>query len=101
MATDNDIVPYGERLLVMVDPKPERLGRIYVPEVNADRGNSGEIVAGPPGREHWLGRRAIFKPFSGTAVDISGQEAVLLMPDDILGFVNAPRPTEEDFDDPA
>lgn len=96
-ATAANIRPLHDRVLVKrLDPERRSRG-IVIPDSAKDRATQGVVIEVGPGRRSDSGERVpvdvksgdvvLFGKYSGTEVNIDGEEFLILREDDILGFV--------------
>jgi len=86
------IKPLGENVLV----KPEKSGKkteagIYLPEsASKEQPQEGRVIAVGDSKEIKVkkNQKIIFRRYSGTEVEISGEEYLIIKNEDILAVVN-------------
>jgi hypothetical protein len=86
MARPEDLVEPLTRILVEKLPDPQQIGSILLPESVADHGTIAVVLKTPPGThpDFAPGRRLIYKPFTGTGIDLDGVPCLLLDPTDVI-----------------
>lgn len=86
--SSNKFVPSWDRVLVRPDEVPgETAGGLAIPESARERATTGEVI-GAGAEEDWLqpGMRVMFGKFSGVAVNIAGEEFLMLRTEELLGW---------------
>jgi len=90
--------PLGDRVLVRrVKEEEKTKGGIIIPDTAKEKPQEGEIVAvGPGARDEQgkiqpldvkVGDRILFGKWSGTEVQISGEELLIMKESDVLGVL--------------
>ena len=93
-----NVRPLGDRVLVKRIEEEEVLkGGIIIPDTAKEKPLQAEVVATGPGRrsekgdlialEVKAGQRILLGKYSGTEVEIDGDELVIIREDDVLGIV--------------
>ncbi len=97
-STKPNVRPLGDRILVKRVEEEEIIkGGIIIPDTAKEKPQHAEIVATGPGRrseqgdlialEVKAGQRILLGKYSGTDIEIDGQEYVIIREDDVLGIV--------------
>ena len=97
-STKPNVRPLGDRILVKRVEEEEIIkGGIIIPDTAKEKPQHAEIVATGPGRrseqgdlialEVKAGQRILLGKYSGTDIEIDGQEYVINREDDVLGIV--------------
>ena len=92
------IRPLQDRILVKrIEEEEKTKGGIIIPDTAKEKPQEGEVVAVGPGRlteegkriaiEVKKGDRILFSKYSGTEVNIEGDEHLIIREDDVLGVV--------------
>lgn len=92
------VKPLEDRILVRpIEPKTMTESGIYLPESSKERPVQGEVVAVGPGKLLDNGQRAemsvskgdrvVYGKYSGTEVEIKGDEHLILRETELLGIV--------------
>ena len=103
MATDTKVSfkPLGNRVVVSPSEGDEQVsaGGIYIPDTAKEKPQEGEVVAvgtGARGDDNEIvplevkaGDRILFGKWSGTEVNVDGEELLIMKESDILGVVEA------------
>jgi len=85
-----------DRLVVRRLPEVEMKGGIYLPDQARERPAEGEVIAVGPGLVKdgvrtpvgvKVGERVMFGKYSGTALTIDGEEALILREDEVLAVL--------------
>lgn len=89
--------PLSDRVVVKrIDEEETSAGGIIIPDTAKEKPQEGKIVAVGPGRTEdgkttkidvKKGDRILFGKYSGTEIDINGEEHVIMREDDILGVL--------------
>jgi chaperonin GroES len=93
--------PLHDRVVVRrIDAEAKSAGGIIIPDTAREKPSQGEIVAvGPGGRDEAgklipidleVGDRVLFGKWSGTEVEIGGEELLIMKESDIMGVLDAP-----------
>jgi chaperonin GroES len=93
--------PLHDRVVVKrIDAEAKSAGGIIIPDTAREKPSQGEIVAvGPGGRDEAgklipidleVGDRVLFGKWSGTEVEIGGEELLIMKESDIMGVLDAP-----------
>lgn len=91
--------PRSERIVVVVDEPPARIGSLHMPDNVRDRPSSGIVVElGSLAPPEYLGRRIVFGQSSGVRVKIASAFFLVLTPDDVLGLMPPGTPPPWDND---
>lgn len=91
MSAIDKIEPKWTVLLVRRDAQPKQVGSIVLPEATTDHANSGVIEkVGYAAHENYrVGQRIVFREFAGMAIDVEGEEFLLLAQEDVMATVDA------------
>ncbi len=90
-----NVQPLADRVVVKVlEPGEQVKGGIIIPDTAKEKPQEGEVVAVGPGKvtdsgtkialEVQSGDRILFGKYSGTPVDVEGQELLIMRENDIL-----------------
>jgi chaperonin GroES len=90
--------PLHDRVLVRrIDAEEKTAGGIIIPDTAKEKPQEGEIVAAGPGARNGQGQlipidvkpgdRVLFGKWSGTEVEIDGQDYLIMKESDLLGVV--------------
>ena len=93
-----NVRPLGDRIIVKRIEEDEVLrGGIIIPDTAKEKGQQAEVFAVGPGRrsekgdlialEVKAGQRILLGKYSGTDIEIEGEEYVIVREDDVLGIV--------------
>ena len=93
--------PLHDRVVVRrIDAEAKSAGGIIIPDTAREKPSQGEIIAvGPGGRDDAgklipidleVGDRVLFGKWSGTEVEIGGEELLIMKESDIMGVLDAP-----------
>jgi chaperonin GroES len=93
--------PLHDRVVVRrLDAEAKSAGGIIIPDTAREKPSQGEIIAvGPGGRDEAgklipidleVGDRVLFGKWSGTEVEIGGEELLIMKESDIMGVLDAP-----------
>jgi chaperonin GroES len=93
--------PLHDRVVVRrIDAEAKSAGGIIIPDTAREKPSQGEIIAvGPGGRDEAgklipidleVGDRVLFGKWSGTEVEIGGEELLIMKESDIMGVLDAP-----------
>ncbi|MEO1130745.1 MAG: co-chaperone GroES [Planctomycetota bacterium] len=94
------VKPLEDRVLVKpVEPETMTSAGLYLPESSKERPVQGKIVAVGPGKRLDNGKRGemsvkkgdtvVYGKYSGTEVEIKGQEHLILRESELLGVVDS------------
>lgn len=97
-ATKTKIKPLEDRVIVLPDAAEEKTASgIYLPEGAKEKPLTGKVIATGPGKLTDDGKRAplgvkkgetvIYGKYSGTEVDLDGQEHKILRESELLGVI--------------
>ncbi|MBI4387372.1 MAG: co-chaperone GroES [Elusimicrobia bacterium] len=97
--TKVQIQPLGDRVLVRpVEQKEVKKSGIIIPDTAKEKPQEGEIIAAGKGKvndegkvipiEVKKGDRILFGKYSGTEIEIDGQEHLIMHQEDILGILH-------------
>lgn len=92
------VKPLGERVLVKrIEPEEVKKGGIIIPDTAKEKPQQGEVIAVGPGKVDEKGKRTpmdvkkgdriLFGKYSGTEIEIDGEEYLIMQEDDILAIV--------------
>lgn len=92
------VKPLGERVLVRrIEPEEVKKGGIIIPDTAKEKPQQGEVIAVGPGKLDEKGKRTpmdvkkgdriLFGKYSGTEIEIDGEEYLIMQEDDILAIV--------------
>ena len=90
--------PLGDRVLVKrVEEEEKTKGGIIIPDTAKEKPQEGEVIATGPGARDDSGKvqpldvkvgdRILFGKWSGTEVQISGEELLIMKESDVLGVL--------------
>ena len=93
--------PLHDRVVVRrIDAEAKSAGGIIIPDTAREKPSQGEIIAvGPGGRDEAgklipidleVGDRVLFGKWSGTEIEIGGEELLIMKESDIMGVLDAP-----------
>jgi chaperonin GroES len=99
-ATRTPLRPLRDRVLVKrLDEQEAKHGRIIIPDTAKEKPQEGKVIAVGAGRltdEGKLiplavkqGDRVLFAKYSGSEVELDGQEYLIMREEDVLGVVGA------------
>ena len=100
MATvsQTQIRPLADRVVVKPLEETEQMrGGLYIPDTAKEKPQQGEVVAVGPGRmeegkrvplEVKVGDRVLYGKYSGTEVNIDGEQYLILRESDVLAIIN-------------
>ncbi len=99
MSAAKKIQPLADRVVVMALEEAEQMrGGLYIPDTAKEKPQEGEIVAVGPGKlsdegnripmEVAEGDRVLYGKYSGTEVNVGGDQFLILRESDILAIVN-------------
>ena len=92
------IRPLQDRIIVKrIDEEEKTKGGIIIPDTAKEKPQEGKVVAagngklGDDGKVHKLdvkkGDKVLFSKYSGTEVNIEGEEHLIIREDDVLGVI--------------
>jgi chaperonin GroES len=92
------VKPLGERVLVKrIEPEEVKKGGIIIPDTAKEKPQQGEVIAVGLGKLDEKGKRTpmdvkkgdriLFGKYSGTEIEIDGEEYLIMQEDDILAIV--------------
>jgi len=92
------IRPLQDRILVKrIDEEETTKGGIIIPDTAKEKPQEGKVIAvgkgkvGDDGKLHQLdvkkGDKVLFSKYSGTEVNIEGEEHLIIREDDVLGVI--------------
>ena len=92
------IQPLADRVVVKALEETEQMrGGLYIPDTAKEKPQQGEIVAVGPGRvgddgkriepEVEVGNRVLYGKYSGTEVNVEGEEYLILRESDVLAII--------------
>ncbi len=90
--------PLADRIMVCrVDEKEEERGGIIIPDTAKEKPQEGKVVAVGKGKvledgkvqplDVKKGNKVLFSKYSGTEVNIEGEEHLIIREDDVLGVI--------------
>ena len=93
--------PLHDRVVVKrIEAEEKTAGGIIIPDTAKEKPQTGEIVAvGPGGRDEAgklipidlkVGDKVLFGKWSGTEVNLDGQELLIMKESDIMGVLDVP-----------
>ena len=93
--------PLHDRVVIeRIDPEAKTAGGIIIPDTAMEKPQQGKVVGvGPGGRDEAgklipidleVGDRVLFGKWSGTEVEIGGEELLIMKESDIMGVLDAP-----------
>ncbi|MEI8347992.1 MAG: co-chaperone GroES [Pseudomonadota bacterium] len=93
-----DVKPLMDRVLVKrLDQETKTAGGIIIPDTNAEKPQTGEVVSVGPGKRKddgafaalqvKKGDRILFGKYSGSEIKLDGKEYLIMKEDDILGIL--------------
>ncbi len=91
--------PLDDRILVdVLPPETKTAGGLFIPDIAQNRQNRGVVVAVGPGRRNkkaklrpmdvQMGDQIIYAEYAGTAIEVLGQEVLILREDEVIAIVN-------------
>jgi chaperonin GroES len=92
------IQPLADRVVVKALEETEQMrGGLYIPDTAKEKPQQGEIVAVGPGKvgddgvriepEVEVGNRVLYGKYSGTEVNVDGEEYLILRESDVLAII--------------
>jgi chaperonin GroES len=92
------IQPLADRIVVKALEDTEQMrGGLYIPDTAKEKPQQGEVVAVGPGRmsdegnriapEVQVGNRVLYGKYSGTEVNVEGDEYLILREADVLAII--------------
>ena len=95
--TKTKVFPLADRVVIKPLEETETMkGGLYIPDTAKEKPIQGEVVAVGPGRrekgeavpmELKVGDRVIYGKYSGTQVDLDGEEYIIIKEADVLAKV--------------
>ena len=78
----------GQRILVQREPVDEAIGHIIIPAKYRSMSQIGIVKAvGPEVEDIVPGDKVLFGRYAGTAIQVEGEECVLLWARDVMGVI--------------
>lgn len=97
-AAATKLSPLADRVVVKPLEETETMrGGLYIPDTAKEKPQQGEVVAVGPGRmeegkrvplEVKVGDRVLYGKYSGTEVNIDGEQYLILRESDVLAIIN-------------
>jgi chaperonin GroES len=92
------IQPLADRIVVKALEETEQMrGGLYIPDTAKEKPQQGEVVAAGPGKfnddgkrvplEVAVGNRVLYGKYSGTEVNVDGEEFLILREADVLAII--------------
>ena len=92
------IQPLADRIVVKALEETEQMrGGLYIPDTAKEKPQQGEVVAAGPGKfnddgkrvplEVAVGNRILYGKYSGTEVNVDGEEYLILRETDVLAII--------------
>jgi chaperonin GroES len=92
------IQPLADRIVVKALEETEQMrGGLYIPDTAKEKPQQGEVVAAGPGKlnddgkriplEVGVGNRVLYGKYSGTEVNVDGEEYLILRESDVLAII--------------
>ena len=92
------IQPLADRVVVKALEETEQMrGGLYIPDTAKEKPQQGEIIAVGPGKvgddgvriepEVEVGNRVLYGKYSGTEVNVEGEEYLILRESDVLAII--------------
>jgi chaperonin GroES len=92
------IQPLADRIVVKALEETEQMrGGLYIPDTAKEKPMQGEVVAAGPGKfnddgkrvplEVAVGNRVLYGKYSGTEVNVDGEEFLILREADVLAII--------------
>ena|SRR5262245_13568019 len=92
------IQPLADRIVVKALEETEQMrGGLYIPDTAKEKPQQGEVVAAGPGKlnddgkriqlEVAVGDRVLYGKYSGTEVNVDGEEYLILREADVLAII--------------
>jgi chaperonin GroES len=96
--TATKIQPLADRIVVKALEETEQMrGGLYIPDTAKEKPQQGEVVAAGPGKlnddgkrvplEVAVGNRILYGKYSGTEVNVDGEEFLILRESDVLAII--------------
>jgi chaperonin GroES len=96
--TATKIQPLADRIVVKALEETEQMrGGLYIPDTAKEKPQQGEVVAAGPGKfnddgkrvplEVAVGNRVLYGKYSGTEVNVDGEEFLILRESDVLAII--------------
>lgn len=93
------IQPLADRVVVQALEETEQMrGGLYIPDTAKEKPQQGTIIAVGPGKlseegtriepDVKVGQRVLYGKYSGTEVNVDGEEYLILRESDILAVIN-------------
>src|SRR2546421_13044658 len=92
--TKPKVYPLADRVAVRPSEETEqRKGGLYIPDTAKEKPSQGEVLAVGPGRrekgeivplELKVGDRVVYGKYSGTQVELEGEEIILIKESDVI-----------------
>ena len=96
-ATDIKVKPLADRVVVKaIEDNEQMRGGLYIPDTAKEKPQQGEVVAVGPGRvedgkrvemELKVGDKVLYGKYSGTEVNLDGEQYLILRESDVLAIV--------------
>src|SRR5579863_2930268 len=98
--------PLQDRVLIRcVEPETKTSGGIFIPDTAQEKPMAGEVVAVGPGARDEAGRlhpldvkagdRVLFGKWSGTEVNLDGEDLMIMKESDIMGVLARAAATKQ------
>jgi chaperonin GroES len=97
-AAATKLSPLADRIVVKPLEETETMrGGLYIPDTAKEKPQQGEVIAVGPGRmeegkrvplEVKVGDRVLYGKYSGTEVNIEGDQYLILRESDVLAIIN-------------
>ena len=92
------IQPLSDRVVVRPLEEAEQMrGGLYIPDTAKEKPQQGEVIAAGPGKfnddgkrvplEVAVGNRVLYGKYSGTEVNVDGEEFLILRESDVLAII--------------
>jgi chaperonin GroES len=92
------IQPLADRIVVKALEETEQMrGGLYIPDTAKEKPQQGEVIAAGPGKfnddgkrvplEVAVGNRVLYGKYSGTEVNVDGEEFLILRESDVLAII--------------
>ncbi|MEA3452721.1 MAG: co-chaperone GroES [Bacteroidota bacterium] len=84
-----NIKPIGERLVIKPSTAEIKTSSgIYIPDSAKEKQNHGEVIAiGKIDEDIKIGDKVLYSNFSGTKIELEGEECIILEKNDILAII--------------
>ena len=97
-ASANKVAPLADRVVVKAMEETEQMrGGLYIPDTAKEKPQQGEVIAAGPGKfnddgkrvplEVAVGNRVLYGKYSGTEVNVDGEEFLILRESDVLAII--------------